>query len=89
MTRLFGDEEDGILAGGLGNDSLSGGTGSAFVFTASAGTDKIDLSMLPEVGTFADLRCTCWSIGGRTARPMLRERVRGSTAAKRYHELAE
>lgn len=65
----FGDEEDGVLAGGLGNDSLSGGTGSAFVFTVSAGTDTIDLSMLPEVGTFADLRRTCCSIGGHTARP--------------------
>ena len=74
---LYGDEGDDTLVGGLGDDSLTGGIGEdTFVFAANSGNDTIqdfdkdndtiDLSMLPEEISFADLTFTALTDGTGT-----------------------
>ena len=74
---LYGDAGDDTLVGGLGDDSLTGGTGAdTFLFGADSGNDTIqdfdkdndtiDLSMLPQAISFADLTFTALTDGTGT-----------------------
>ena len=67
--RLYGGEGDDLLHGGMGDDTLTGGAGAdTFLFTANTGNDTItdfdfrhdviDLRLLPEEISFADLTIT-------------------------------
>ena len=85
---LYGDEGDDTLVGGLGDDSLTGGIGEdTFVFAANSGddtiqdfdkdNDTIDLSMLPEEISFADLTFTALT-DGRTGTVVTHSALTGS-----------
>ena len=74
---LYGDAGDDFLIGGAGDDSLTGGTGAdTFVFEDGGGhdtitdfdadNDTIDLSLVSEAITFADLTFTALTDGTGT-----------------------